>query len=114
MRVILSRKGFDSSAGGVPSPIFPDCRMVSLPIPDRHSAVTYGDISYDSSSLGNLVADLTSGRVPSHYGAHIDPDLVQDSLPRLPNWRPIFGQTGQAQSHLRNNDIGSGDIFRLF
>ncbi len=114
MKLILSRKGFDSSAGGVPSPIFPDFRMVSLPIPDKHSVVTYGDISYDSGSLGNLVADLTNGRVPSHYHAHIDPDLVRDSLPRLYNWRPIFGQSGQAQSHLRNNGVGSGDIFLFF
>ena len=33
MKVILSRKGFDSSYGGYPSPILPDGRMVSLPIP---------------------------------------------------------------------------------
>jgi len=114
VKLILSRKGFDSSAGGVPSPIFPDGRMVSLPIPDKSSAVTYVDISYEGGSLGTLVADLTSGRVPPHYRAHIDPDLVADSLPRLPDWRPIFGQTGQAQSHLRNNHVGSGDLFLFF
>lgn len=114
MKLIVSRKGFDSSAGGVPSPIFPDGRMVSLPIPDKHSVVTYEGISYDGGSLGNIVADLTRGRVPPHYRAHIDPDLVQDSLPRLPNWRPIFGQTGQAQTHLRNNDVGPGDLFLFF
>ena len=114
MKLILSRKGFDSSAGGVPSPIFPDGRMVSLPIPDKNSAVTYGNISYEGGSLGNLVAGLTSGRVPSHYRAHIDPDLMAGSLPRLPNWQPIFGQTGQAQSHLRNNDVGPGDLFLFF
>src|ERR1035441_4619606 len=31
MKLILSRKGFDSSAGGKPSPIFPDGTMISLP-----------------------------------------------------------------------------------
>ena len=114
MKLILSRKGFDSSAGGVPSPIFPDGRMVSLPIPDKNSTVTYGDISYDGDSLGNLVSHLTNGRLPPHYRAHIDPDLVHDSLPRLPDWQPIFGQTGQAQGHLRNNEVGPGDLFLFF
>lgn len=114
MKLILSRKGFDSSAGGVPSPIFRDNRMVSLPIPDKESPVTYADISYNGDSLGTLVSHLTSGRLPPYYRAHIDPDLVHDSLPRLPNWRPIFGQTGQAQSHLRNNEVGAGDLFLFF
>ncbi len=34
-RVILSRKGVDSAAGGRPSPILPDGRLFSLPIPQR-------------------------------------------------------------------------------
>lgn len=114
MKLILSRKGFDSSTGGVPSPIFLDGRMVSLPIPDRSSVVTYGDIAYEGGLLGKLVDDVTRGRVPPHYRAHIDPDLVANSLPRLPDWRPIFGQTGQAQSRLRNNNVGQGDLFLFF
>jgi len=111
MKLIFSRKGFDSSAGGVPSPIFPDGRMVSLPIPDERSKVSYADISYNGASLGPLVAQLTGGRIPAHSRAHIDPDLAQDSLPRLAGWRPIFGQTGPAQGHLRNNGVGLGDLF---
>ena len=114
MKLILSRKGFDSSAGGVPSPIFPDGRMLSFPIPDKNSAIAYGDISHEGGSLGDLVADLTDGRIPPHYRAHIDPDLKTDSLPRLPDWRPIFGQTGQAQGHLRNNNVEQGDLFLFF
>ena len=114
MKLIFSRKGFDSSAGGVPSPIFPDGRMVSLPIPDERSKVSYTDISYNGASLGALVAQLTGGRIPAHSRAHIDPDLAQDSLPRLAGWRPIFGQTGPAQGHLRNNGVGPGDLFLFF
>ena len=102
MKLIFSRKGFDSSAGGVPSPIFPDGRMVSLPIPDDRSKVTYTDISFNGVSLGPIVAQLTGGRISAHSPAHIDPDLVKNSLPRLAGWRPIFGQTGPAQGHLRN------------
>jgi hypothetical protein len=114
MKLILSRKGFDSSAGGVPSPVFPDGRMVSLPIPDKSSVIPYDAILYNGGSLGNLVEQLTCGRVPSQYRAHIDPDLAYDSLPRLPGWQPIFGQTGQAQTHLRNNGVGPGDLFLFF
>jgi hypothetical protein len=88
--------------------------MVSLPIPDKKSAVTYADISCGGDSLGPLVTHLTGGRIPSHYRAHIAPDLVQESLPRLAGWRPIFGQTGPAQSHLRNNRVGPGDLFLFF
>jgi hypothetical protein len=32
MRLILSRKGFDSALGGVASPNFPDTALTSLPI----------------------------------------------------------------------------------
>lgn len=114
MKLIFSRKGFDSSAGGVPSPIFPDGRMVSLPIPDERSQVSYADISYHGASLGPLVSQLTRGRISSHFRAHIAPDLAQNSLPRLDGWRPIFGQTGPAQSHLRNSGVGPGDLFLFF
>ncbi|MEB3313365.1 MAG: hypothetical protein VKL98_04400 [Cyanobacteriota bacterium] len=114
MKLILSRKGFDSCAGGVPSPIFPDGGILSLPIPDPSSPITYGDISYPEGSLGTLVFELTGGRLAPHYGAHLDPDLVADSLPRLPGWRGIFGQTGPAQGHLRNQRVGPGDLFLFF
>jgi len=45
MKVILSRKGFDSSNGGCPSPIMPDGTLLSMPIPsdDKDS---YDDLSY--------------------------------------------------------------------
>jgi hypothetical protein len=46
MKVILSRKGFDSASGGMPSPILPDGTLISLPIPcDRPgSGVPYASI----------------------------------------------------------------------
>jgi putative DNA base modification enzyme with NMAD domain len=40
MKLILHRRGFDSSWGGSPSPILLDGRMMSLPIAHRHSGVT--------------------------------------------------------------------------
>jgi Nucleotide modification associated domain 3 len=114
VKIIFSRKGFDSTSGGKPSPILPDGRMVSLPIPDKNSPICYSEISWQEFNLGNLVSSLTKGKIPSTYRAHLDPDLRSDSLPRLPEWKPIFGQTGSAQGHLRNNGVSVGDIFLFF
>lgn len=114
MKIILSRKGFDSSAGGVPNPLLPDGRLLSLPIPDALSPITYDDITHDAEPLGKLVKALTAHRILSHHGAHLDPDLRFDALPRLPGWRPMLGQYGAAQSHLRNQGVGPGDVFLFF
>ncbi len=34
MKIIISRKGFDSGSGGYPSPILPSGELCSLPIPE--------------------------------------------------------------------------------
>ncbi|MFX0139394.1 MAG: hypothetical protein ACFFDN_37485 [Candidatus Hodarchaeota archaeon] len=114
MKIIFSRKGFDSSAGGCPSPILPDGRMISLPIPDKHSPIRYKDIRWQEYKLGSLVSELTGGRIPASHFAHLDPDLNRESFSRKSGWRPIFGQTGVAQGHLRKNRIQPGDIFLFF
>ena len=114
MRIILSRKGFDSSSGGRPSPILADGRMVSLPIPDEQSPIRYMDIRWKEYNLGDLVSDLTNGRVPASSSAHLDPDINCESLSRHAEWRPIFGQIGAAQGHLRKNNVQPGDIFLFF
>ena len=60
------------------------------------------------------MADLTDGRVGSTDTAHLDPDIDPGSLEREPSWRPIFGQRGAAQGHLRNHRIGPGDLFLFY
>jgi len=114
MKIIFSRKGFDSSSGGNPSPILPDGRMVSLPIPDKESPIRYGDIRWQEYNLGSLVSDLTDGRTRASYFAHLDPDINRESFSRHSEWQPIFGQTGAAQGHLRKNCVQAGDIFLFF
>lgn len=114
MKIIFSRKGFDSSAGKTPSPIFPDGGMVSLPIPDRHSPIQYQDIRYREYDLGSLVSALTGGRIPRTYSAHLDPDLNRESLVRQPGWQPIFGQIGISQRHLEKCGVTEGDLFLFF
>ena len=111
MQVILSRKGFDSATGGCPSPIFHDDSMISLPIPDNTNCVRFGELWWRRRNLGEVVERLSSGRYGRQDSAHLDPDLRHDFLPRLPGWRPLLGQTGAAQAHLRNRGVTAGDVF---
>jgi hypothetical protein len=114
MRIVFSRKGFDSSAGGCPSPIWPNGRLLSLPIPDKKSPVAYKDIAWGEYNLGEIVTGLTNGRITPERLAHLDPDLDPNSITRPEGWRPIFGQANAAQGHLRNQGVGPGDLFLFF
>ncbi len=114
MRIILSRKGFDSAAGGCPNPILPDGRLVPLPIPDHQSPIQYKDIRQGEHNIGLLINQLTKGKLSQSGGAHLDPDLVADHYPRNHQWRPLLGQTGAAQGHLQKQGVTVGDIFLFF
>ena len=114
VRVILSRKGFDSSNGGCPSPIFPDGRLLSLPIPDKTSDIRYDVLEWHGINLGKLASDLTGNPKRRSHFAHLDPDIERQSLPRANRWRPLFGQTGSPQGHLRNLGVQIGDLFLFF
>ncbi len=114
MRIVLSRKGFDSSAGGIPSPILPDGRLYPLPIPDERSPFPYDTLSIAGESLGKLIADLRPTHLPKITYAHLDPDLDRTSMTRPVGWRPIFGQAGAAQSHLANQQVSEGDLFLFY
>jgi hypothetical protein len=111
MKVILSRKGFDSKYGGIPSPIMPDGMLLSLPIPHndgrafselRHNGETYADIR---NQLG--------GKDYAGKG-HLDPDIRQGAFDSPSNWKPAFGQSFHSQTHLKNQGVGTGDVFLFF
>jgi hypothetical protein len=85
--------------------------MVTLPIPDKGSAIRYRDLTWRGRNLGEIVAKLTRGKQRSDYGAHLDPDLRRDACPRGEGWRPAFGQRGSAQGHLRKQGVGVGALF---
>lgn len=114
MKIVLSRKGFDSAAGRVASPIFPDGRMLSLPIPHESGLRTYADIRYEGESIGKLVADLTRHPRAASWTLHLDPDLRRNAVARKPGWRPLFGQDAAAQGHLAGQGVGAGDLFLFF
>jgi hypothetical protein len=114
MKIIFSRKGFDSGSGGSPSPIFSDGRMLSLPIPDKKSVIAYEDIVWDNYNVGEIVESMTKGKIASNYRAHLDPDINKASISRHKDWQPVFGQVGGSQGHLSKQGVGAGDLFLFF
>lgn len=126
MKLILSRKGFDSENGGIPSPILPDNRLISLPIPEFHptdSIIHYNDLFIEGFGTYYNLIDQLSSRIRANgkwmpftkeAHCHLDPDIVPSVLPRKREWRPIFGQIDSAETHLRNQNIQKGDVFLFF
>lgn len=117
MKIILSRKGFDSTAGGVASPILPPDELYSLPIPETKpikNPVRYEDIVAGSESMGKLVRDLTGGKRRPNEAAHLDPDLDACAVLRREGWKPLFGQAGAAETHLQNSGVNEGDMFLFY
>ncbi|APE27770.1 hypothetical protein [Aurantiacibacter gangjinensis] len=103
MKIVFSRKGFDSSAGGGPSPIV-DGRPISLPIPASGalSRTTYGELG-----LGEHAASASRGRLGADSLCHHDPMFLDDG-------RAILGQCSAAQTHLERQGVGEGDVFLFF
>src|SRR5258708_630541 len=117
MKIILSRKGFDASVGKVASPIFPSGELCSLPIPESVPArytKRYEEIEIGGQSSGAIVNDLTEGKIKPGTYVHLDPDLNRASMPRLANWKPVFGQAGAAEEPLQNQGVREGDVFVFY
>ena len=115
MKVILSRKGFDSSNGGIVSPIMEDGTMLSLPIPsddqDRFEDLVYGDHSY-----AQILRDLNYKEDPRYPNCHVDPDLSTDRRKtKIADWCPIFGQVSSSAIYLLDTvKVEVGDLFLFF
>ena len=71
-KVILSRKGFDSSNGGIPSPIMPDGTLLSMPIMDT-SGISFSDIACNGISYADILKQLKP--VGLYVNCHVDPDI---------------------------------------
>lgn len=131
-KIIFSRKGFDSSFGGSPSPILEDGTIVSFPIPANTTCNDY-DIRFKhlkpmGIDLGKLIDDLAvptkrrkdhqiqdTGKIGSNDLAHLDPDICYSAFPdRKVGWRGLFGQCAAAQGHLRNQEVREGDLFLFY
>ena len=106
-RVILSRKGFDSKYGGRPSPIFKNDDIFSLPIPQNgKSPKKYHELKFNGINGTQALNEVSATQVTSEDFCHYDPAL-NDKI-------GLFGQAGSAQSELKNNGVGIGDLFLFF
>ena len=113
MRVILSRKGFDTDNGGMPSAIMPDGTMLSFPIPS-YERYGYGDLQYNGVTYAELLRQLNKKFTATT--CHIDPDLTDRFRVKVPDgWKPAFGPAGTADSYLVNAScLKPGDLFLFF
>ena len=120
MKIVFSRKGFDSTNADIPSVFVRGGAMTSFPIPHiSHDAEQperyyhdrdlsgYGDIcDADGVLLRERIRQLREKKKTpfEHECCHHDPDLQ----------RGIFGQSGRPQSVLENAGVGVGDLFLFF
>ncbi|MFC3098165.1 Nmad3 family putative nucleotide modification protein [Alteraurantiacibacter palmitatis] len=103
MKIVLSRKGFDSTAGGGPSPIVGGV-PISLPIPAGRGRP---GTSYAALGMADHALRASRGRVTGDDLAHHDPLFTADG-------RCALGQCGAAQAHLEKRGVGPGDLFLFF
>jgi hypothetical protein len=132
-KVVLSRKGFDSAAGGGYSPFDPQTgKYVVLPIPIAEkerdiNSLKYEDIlirndclpGYCETNLKSLMQAMGKKAIikdkESEY-AHFDPWLgpcpwlAGDSNHTI----GAFGQVDRAQAHLKNQGVDKGSLFLFF
>jgi len=115
-RIILSRKGFDSSTGKTPSrasPIFKDGSIFSIPVqlPNDTDPDTYGNVQYGGINAYEAIKyAYKNSKRGSPYNkeerCHFDPNL---SI--LPG---VFGQQGADQGVLEKCGVDEGDLFLFF
>lgn len=117
MKIILSRKGFDSTSGKQPNPIMPDGTLLSMPIPSGNDdkVCTYNSLYWNGISYCDIIRSLKPKTTikPNDY-CHLDPDIRGDVCERIVGWKPAFGQIEASLTHLRNNNVKEGDIFVFF
>lgn len=125
MKIILSRKGFDSASGGYPSPIMPDGRMISLPIPEKDSDIKYSKLQLTPyKNYCSIMQELMGSEIRLENSkldlkkdscCHLDPDIYKHILnERKEGWRGVFGQVSGAQTHLEKQGVKEGDLFLFF
>ena len=117
MKIILSRKGFDSANGGIVSPIMEDGTLISFPIPaDEDDNGKFEDLFYLGESYAKILKDLNYKENPKRPNCHLDPDLSMDRRKnKIDGWLPIFGQVNSSAIYLfKNVNVQAGDLFLFF
>ncbi len=115
MRIILSRKGFDTGCGGCPSPYFVDeGKLFSLPIPSDCNFYSYNDLRFNNEQSCFEIMEQLNIKARS-CKAHTDPDIRPDLFySRDSDWIPRFGQQGNSQKHLAKQGVEKDDVFLFY
>lgn len=134
MKIIFSRKGFDTANGFLQSPIFEDKTYFSLPIP-YDEGIPFADVHYKcngdkSMNLMDLLNQLGNFKpvtgekrpVINSDLCHFDPDIADNVTieGRDEPWQRGFGQLNGAQTHLegdgkvKREKVEIGDLFIFF
>jgi len=120
MKIILSKKGFDGSWGGYPN-IISGNAMYSMPIPDKESTHTYGELKtangaglFDTAKLYYPRIYADKKRIPFTPDIHCHADPNISNYFGANNFVGSIGQVGGAQSHLEKEKINKDDIFLFF
>ena len=121
MKIIFSRKGFDSTAGGSASLIFPDATLFSIPIPSTEDDHFYSELpfQYEGDSIQSILNELTGKRIKNNRQLSCDFSQKQQRCHYDPMLIPhankfVLGQAANAESHLQNQCVGIGDIFLFY
>lgn len=121
MKVILSRKGFDSENGKMPSAIMPNGDVVSFPIPSE-DYTTFDDLRYGQFSYKRILDSLAQKKFgcgcevfPQRH-CHVDPDLDRTRWKNVHRyWKPAFGPSWDVWHYLNTTvGIAKNDIFLFF
>ena len=115
MKVVLSRKGFDSENGGIASPILPDGTLLSLPIPEKEkykNGRAYSELSYKDETYERIIKQLKPKF--KNKVCHLDPDIREGIFKTPDNWKPAFGQHGGSLTTLRKHGVKRDDLFLFF
>ncbi len=116
MKIIFSRKGFDSKFGKQPSPVLPDGTLLSLPIPRKNDITTFNEIFYNGKSYFETIKELKpSTTIQANDTCHLDPDIRKNISSPHPQERvSIFGQCDAALTVPKKYEVKKEDIFLFF
>ena len=105
--LVISRKGFDATAGGRASPIFANGDIFSVPIPQKkQSPSRYRELQFNDMSGREILNFIGAKSISDYDFYHNDP--------LLSGQKGIFGQAGGSQGELENFGVGRGDLFLFF
>ena len=116
MRIILSRKGFDSSVQGGGSASFVyENDIYPLPIPEVGNKIKYEDLLFDEDH--NLLKVMRDLNINQFTECHFDPyitDKMLDKNSPIRDWKKSLGQCDIAQNILAAEKINKDDLFIFF